>query len=206
MRQTDTRTSGLRSSRGLKSALQSFLGRLKASGQQQVIATQVAATATERKSWSTMAKRLQETEIRFSEQAPAHQVVLTNAEGAPVRLDQLAGLSTTMVLLISDNMRLLPGIAHRIARRAETLGQGVRLVCVTERSTPGLSGAFVDSSRQIHALSGGHGAPVLVSLDARGMVFDVISDSNAIMDWLWNDPRPHSLRAHASISLGEYTA
>jgi hypothetical protein len=133
-------------------------------------------------------------------------VVLMNKDGAQVRLDQLAGISTTMVLLISDNMRILPGIGHRIARRAETLGQGVRLVCVTERPTSGIENTFIDSSRQIFALSGGHGAPVLVSLDSRGMVFDVISDANAILDWLWNDPRPHSLRAHASLSLGEYTA
>ena len=103
-------------------------------------------------------------------------------------------------------MAILPGIGHRIARRAETLGLGVRLVCVVEQVQSNLPSAFLDRSGQIRALSGGRQAPVLLSFDHRGHVFDVSSEVESILDWLWNDPRPHSLRASGAMTLNDVMA
>ena len=140
--------------------------------------------------------------ITFPESSPAKGLVLYRSDATTVTLEQLAG-SITLVLLASREMSILPGIWHRISRRAETLGQGVRLVCIVEHPSEVLPAAFVDRDRQIRLLAGRHEAPILLSLDQRGNVFDVVSNAESIMDWLWNDPRPLSFRANGAVGLDD---
>lgn len=140
--------------------------------------------------------------VSFSRNQPASHIRLETADGSIIPLDRISG-QTTLILLVSETMSILPGINHRISRRSQTLGDGVRLVCVSERETSALPEALIDRNHQIHRISGAHDAPLLLSLDQRGAVFDVVSDDAAIMDWLWNDPRPHSLREHGAMSLND---
>jgi hypothetical protein len=194
-----------------KSLIVSLKGRFGSSKQttQSPPAARVPRSARNRPStidWGFKTVDLNNPGRGFSADAPASNVELTTPDGRKVRLETLSGPTTTMVLLISEEMSLLAGIEHRIARRAEMLGRGVHLVCVAEQVLSGVPGAFLDEQRRIQAISGGHIAPILLSLDPRGLVFDVVSDVNTIMDWLWNDPRPHSRRAHGAMSLGDVTA
>jgi hypothetical protein len=142
---------------------------------------------------------------KFAEWAAAKTIELLDQDNQVRNLQELAG-TTTLLLLVSHEMAILPGIGHRIARRAETLGQGVRLVPVVEQPQAGLPSAFLDSDCQVRNLAGGRLAPILVSLDARGHVFDVSAEVSAIMDWLWNEPRPHSMRASGAMTLDDVMA
>lgn len=162
-------------------------------------------TRDDRPRWSVGASGGLEQVSGIAPDAPASRVILKRRDGTSMPLASLVA-GTTLILLVSDTMAILPGLQHRIVRRSETLGHGVSLICAAERFQSGLPDAWLDEHQQLHALSGGHAAPVLISLDRRGIVFDVVSDENAIMDWLWNDPRPHSLRATGAISLDEVTA
>jgi hypothetical protein len=141
----------------------------------------------------------------FAESAAAKSIELLDQNNQVRKLQELAG-TTTLLLLVSHDMAILPGIGHRISRRSETLGQGVRLVPVVEQPQPGLPSAFLDSDGQVRNLAGGRLAPILVSLDARGHVFDVSAEVDAIMDWLWNEPRPHSMRASGAMTLDDVMA
>jgi hypothetical protein len=140
--------------------------------------------------------------VTYSPKSPAAAIMLETSDGAAVLLAQFAGKST-MVLLLSDSMTLLPGIDHRIARRAHTLGPGSRLVCVAEQPAHVIPGVLIDRDRHIRTLANRDAGPLLVSLDQHGRVFDVIDDSAAILEWLWNEPRPQSIRADGAIGLGD---
>jgi hypothetical protein len=192
----------------LKSLIGSLKGRLSSSRQKQPSArtARVVRNRSTSIDWGLKSVELHAPGRGFSEDAPAANVELSTPDGRTVRLESLAGATTTMVLLISEEMSMLAGIEHRIARRAEMMGRGVHLVCVAEQFLSGVPGAFIDELRRIQAISGGHVAPILVSLDPRGAVFDVVSEVSTIMDWLWNDPRPHSRRATGAMSLGDVTA
>ena len=141
----------------------------------------------------------------FAESATSNAVELRDRNNQIRKLEELAG-TTTLVLLISREMAILPGMEHRIARRSETLGQGVRLIPVVEHQQSELPSAFVDKEGQIRNLAGGRLAPILLSLDARGHVFDVSSEVESILEWLWNDPRPHSMRASGAMTLDDVMA
>lgn len=141
-------------------------------------------------------------ERTFTDSSPSRDVVLSTANGSTVRLEQLAG-ETTLLLVVDLAMSLLPGLGHRILRRAETLGFGVRLLCITDQPQSSLEFAYRDPQHRIRALAGGFQSPFLLSLDKRGHVFDIVWESDAILNWLWNDPRPHSMRAHGAISLDD---
>ncbi|MEJ7838560.1 MAG: hypothetical protein WKF81_07075 [Thermomicrobiales bacterium] len=141
-------------------------------------------------------------ERTFPESSPSSDVILTKSDGGSVRLEQLAG-DTTLLLVVDRAMSLLPGLGHRILRRAETLGFGVRLICVVDQPQSSLEFAYRDPQHRIRALAGGFQAPFLLSLDTRGHVFDIMSESDAIMHWLWNDPRPHSMRAYGAVSMDD---
>jgi hypothetical protein len=142
------------------------------------------------------------TSATFSAKSPAASIMLEDSDGVEVSLARFAGKST-MVLLLSDSMTLLPGIDHRISRRAHTLGPGSRLVCVAEQPAQVIPGVLIDNQRHIRALANQGAGPLLVSLDQYGRVFDVITDSAAILEWLWNEPRPQSIRVDGAIGLGD---
>jgi hypothetical protein len=196
------------SNSSLKTLIRSLKGRVSSSRQQPSSARtpRAARSRSNTIDWGLKSVELHTPGRGFSEDAPAANVELSTPDGRTVQLESLAGATTTMVLLISEEMSLLAGIEHRIARRAEMLGRGVHLVCVAEQLLSGVPGAFIDEQKRIQAISGGHVAPILISLDPRGAVFDVVSDVSTIMDWLWNDPRPHSRRANGAMSLGDVTA
>lgn len=144
----------------------------------------------------------QESEPAFPDSSPARNITLESPDGSSIALEEIAG-DTTLLLVVDQPMTLLPGLSHRIHRRSETLGFGVRLVCISNQPGTDLDIAYSDPSRKIETLAGGFKAPFLLSLDRRGHVFDIVTDSDAIMHWLWNDPRPHSLRANGAVSLDD---
>jgi hypothetical protein len=136
------------------------------------------------------------TSDRFSGTHFAAELVLRSPEGAIQPLETVASpSSTTLIVYIGEGMALLPGLEHRLHRRASTLGPGVRLLCVTPAETSGLTTAYVDVSRACARINDGLKPPALISVGSDGRIFDLQTDADALLDWLWNDPHPRSRRA-----------
>lgn len=133
-------------------------------------------------------------ETSIASQPFATDVHLLTASGVEDTLVSQLG-TTTLVLYVGTAMALTPKLGHYLARRSSTLGPGVNLLCVTTQPVPTVPDAFVDVNAAFASIYGELHPPALISLDRDGQIFDIQTDADALLDWLWNDPRPHSRRA-----------
>gem|GEM_PF-6180727 len=124
-------------------------------------------------------------------------VVLENGDGQPVSLLP-EGETSLMILLPADGLLEDPDLAHLIAQRRSVLPPHFQFVVIMDYPCGAVPDALIDREQQIRQLVGEPTAPLLLSVDSKGTVFDAIRERTTIHDWLRNVPRPRSLRVNGT--------
>jgi hypothetical protein len=144
-----------------------------------------------------------EPSARYSSEMTIHlsSISLENELGQSVAL--IDGSENVMILLLSEGLLLMPGLEQRITRRREALPSEYRLIVVLGHPCGIVPGALIDREGQIRKLVDEAALPLLISIDANGSMIDIMRERDTIHDWLWNEPRPRSMRVHGAVGLGD---